>query len=108
MSSSTPVTQVQAAPQRNHQSARGSSSGFTFFFVSPSIVPWKGPLTKLKKYSMPIQTIPARMWIQRNKALRISTGLLLQVGLQNRRGREPNTVRDGSASQPEGGDPSIS
>ena len=71
----TPVTQVQAAPQRNQKSARGSSSGFTFFLVSPSCVPWKGMFTKLKKYSMPIQTMPASTWIQRERALRISMSL---------------------------------
>ncbi len=71
------MSQVQAAPQRNHQSARGSSSGFTFFLVSPSCVPWNGPLTKLKKYSIPIQTMPASTWIQRERALRISKSFLL-------------------------------
>src|SRR6185503_7597393 len=58
---------------RNQYRARGISSGTTFFFVSPSIVPANGPFTQLKKYSMPIQAIPARMCIQRDKASRIST-----------------------------------
>src|SRR5215470_13816928 len=69
---STPVTQVQAAPQRNQNRARGISSGTTFFLVSPSMVAAKGPLTQLKKYSIPIQTIPATMCSQRNSAFRMS------------------------------------
>jgi hypothetical protein len=55
----TPVTQVQAAPQRNQYKVRGMSSGTTFFFVSPSIVAATCPLMKLKKYKSPIQVIPA-------------------------------------------------
>src|SRR5438552_16020662 len=56
-----PVIHVHAAPQRNQKSARGSSSGLTTFLVGPSIFPWKGPLTQLKKYRCPIQVIPAKM-----------------------------------------------
>src|SRR5205085_294759 len=57
---------VNAAPQRNQKSARGISSGTTFFFVSASIVGTNAELTQLKKYRRPIQRIPKNTWSQRN------------------------------------------
>src|SRR5262249_51067938 len=50
----------------NQNSARGINSGTTFFFESASSVPANGPFTKLKKYSIPIHRIPAKMCNQRN------------------------------------------
>ena len=47
--STRPVNHVHAAPQRNQYSARGISSGITFFLVSPSKVATKEPLIKLLK-----------------------------------------------------------
>src|SRR5262249_29888678 len=82
-SSRTPITHVQAAPQRNQKSARGRSCGTTVFLPGPSSVPSKAPLTKLKKYRSPIHKIPATTWIQRNNASRTCamsiTRLLLSV-----------------------------
>jgi hypothetical protein len=60
-----PMRSVITAPHRNHHSARGSSCGFTTFFVSLSSFPWSGTLTKLKKYRCPIHVMPARMCSQR-------------------------------------------
>src|SRR4029079_2535055 len=65
-----PVIHVHAAPQRNQNSARGRSSGLTAFFVGPSIFPWNGVLTKLKKYRWPIHAMPAITWAQRKKSCR--------------------------------------
>ncbi len=66
--SRTPVTQVQAAPHRNQNRARGRSSGITVFLVPPSSFPSNWPFTKLKKYRCPIHRIPAKTCIHRNKA----------------------------------------
>jgi len=61
------------ADQRKKKRARGISSGTTFFLVSASKVAAKWTFTKLKKYSSPIQVIPEKTWIQRNRMFKIST-----------------------------------
>src|SRR5712692_1355658 len=74
-----PVRNVNIAPQRNHHSARGINWGTTSLLVAgcKAAVTWA--LMRLKKYSTPIQVIPATKWIQRNNAC--STSLASTVHL---------------------------
>src|SRR5688572_14097213 len=68
--SATPNSSVHIAPQRKKNKARRMSGGLTAGFISLASPPWKGRLTKLKKYRWPIQTTPATMWNQRKMAWR--------------------------------------
>jgi len=68
------VIQVQAAPQRKKNRARGISSGTTFFFVSASSVGTKFAFTQLKKKRWPIQRIPTTTCSQRKT--RSKTGVM--------------------------------
>src|SRR6187401_1778847 len=65
-----PNRNVHIAPQRKKKRARRTSGGLTVGFSSLASPPWKGVLTKLKKYRWPIQVMPARMWNQRKIACR--------------------------------------
>src|SRR5687768_15344970 len=68
--SASPKSSVHIAPQRKKKRARRISGGFTDGFSSLASPPWKGRLTKLKKYRCPIQVMPAMMWNQRKMAWR--------------------------------------
>src|SRR5450759_1057213 len=61
-----PASTVATALQRNHHRARRISLGTTIprDFASSSCT--KGTPTRLKKYSSPIQVMPATKWIQRS------------------------------------------
>ena len=60
MSIRSPDRNVNIAPQRNHHKARGINWGTTCLLTAGSRAPWKWALIRMKKYSMPIQVIPAK------------------------------------------------
>jgi hypothetical protein len=88
---SQPVMKVNMAPQRNHQSAFGTSPRtIALRAVPPSSLPKKGVWTRLKYQSIPIQAIPARKWNQRSRKyqpsmLKISMAVLLSGYAARRR-----------------------
>src|SRR5882672_11275454 len=80
---------VYIALQRNHQNARSSSAGFTLGLSSLSRPPWKGTLTRLKKYRWPSHMMPKMMCAHRRMngimagLVRASIGGLLLFGLDH-------------------------
>src|SRR6266404_4044802 len=94
-----PISTVTTDPQRNHQSARDIRAGRTFPLVAGSSSFINGTFTRLKKYSNPIQVMPAMKCTQRNSISRLvlkSEGrLILCTGGSS---RELTIVAAGSAN----------
>jgi hypothetical protein len=67
-----PERNVNIAPQRNQNKARGMSCGTTSLRVAAWSALVTCALTRLKKSNMPIQIIPATRWIQRSRACKTS------------------------------------
>src|SRR5579864_6409263 len=62
----SPASTVTSADQRNHHKARSIKPGMTLPLVAGSSSCIDRKPTRLKKYSRPIQVMPARKWIQRS------------------------------------------
>src|SRR6267142_5292971 len=77
-----PISTVTTDDQRNHHRARDINAGRTLPLVAASISAMNGKLTRLKKYSNPIQITPATICTKRNIISRLmlkSDGRLISI-----------------------------